>query len=112
MGKMKEILKNATTPFTTVDNALNDAWDKRERFEDDELDNLSMRIVYEDTLKAHGWTRSDFEYVSNRTPDGDEEVDNGSDCIEQDEVEDSDYYADDALDHPEEGGAEVGDYHG
>jgi hypothetical protein len=57
-----------------VDLAIEEAFDARQRFEDDdELDDLSMRIAYEDAIHAHGWTRSDYEYVLNRAPHGAEE---------------------------------------
>lgn len=89
-------------PFTTVDSAIESAFNDRQRFDDDdELDNLSMRIAYEDTLKAHGWTREDYEYVFNRAPDGAEEVGDG--------CEDSFDEAECAVDGAGEGGEEAGE---
>jgi hypothetical protein len=85
-----------------VDTAIEAAFDNRQRFEDDEeLDNLSMRIAYEDTIKAHGWTRADYEYVFNRAPDGAEE--------EWNEREDSFDQEEHFVDGAGEGGEEAGE---
>jgi len=85
-----------------VDTAIEAAFDNRQRFEDDEeLDNLSMRIAYEDTVKAHGWTLADYEYVFNRAPDGAEEKWN--------EREDSFDQEEHSVDGAGEGGEEAGE---
>jgi hypothetical protein len=113
MGKMKEILMNATTPFTTVDTAIEEAFDNRQRFDyDDELDSLSMHLAYEETIKAHGWTVTDYEYVFNRASDDAEEQQDGYASDQQDEDEDSHDLSDLALDGTEEGGGPMGDCHG
>lgn len=85
-----------------MDSAIEEAFDKRERFEDDEeLDNLSMRIAYEDTIHAHGWTLADYEYVFNRAPDGAEEAGDGN----EDSFDEAQY----AVDGAGEGGEEAGE---
>ena len=85
-----------------VDTAIEAAFDARQRFEDDEeLDNLSMRIAYEDAIHASGWTRSDYEYVFNRAPNGAEERWN--------EREDSFDEEECAVDGAGEGGEEAGE---
>ena len=54
--------------FGETNAKVEQAFDKRERFEDDELDAISMRCAYLDALQECGWTQDDFEYRFKRTP--------------------------------------------
>lgn len=74
MSKMTAILQdyaNRGIPFAAADSAVESSLDKRERFEDDELDDVSIHCAYLDGIKESGWTQVDYEYVYARTTDDD-----------------------------------------
>lgn len=93
--------------FEQVDAEIDLAFDKRERYEDDELDAISMHVAYIDAIERLGWTLADYQYQYNRYDPTYNPI-KASIEMQENEDEYSDYDAERTVDDSEAGGQEVG----
>lgn len=92
--------------FEQVDEQIDLAFDRRERYDDDELDAISMRCAYLDAIEKNGWTQAEYEYLYRRyDPTYNPKA---ATQAQENDNDDSDYDEERTLDDSEAGGQEVG----